>query len=511
VGIQTAFESGRKIAERIKDSTALSYALGYMATLRQEQARNAEALTLSRQAAFAAQQQGALGSLYRWQWLAGRLLRDEGKLDEAISAYRLAVGSLQEIRTQLALGCKRGTCMSFKETVQPVYFELADLLLQRSARTADVDPVQSDLREARATMERLKAAEMEDYFQDECVTALGSGSMDLDRLDSKTTAVYPILLADRVELIVSFPDAGLKQFTVPVERRQIEMAVSDFRRKIQDPSSRPLRQAKMLYDWLVFPYDAALREKGINTLIFIPDGILRTIPLSALHDGHAYVAERYAIVTSPGLSLTDPHPLKRNAPRLLLSGITQSVQGFSPLPSVSHELDQLQGMYKADVLKDEKFIAGQLEIDLQQSPYPIVHIASHGQFDSNSRKTFILAYDEKIGMDRLEKIMGVSNFRKEPVELLTLSACETALGDDRAALGLAGIALKAGTRSALASLWFVDDRATTQLIVSFYRQLLKKEVSKAEALRSAQLELINNAETEHPAFWAPFLLIGNWF
>jgi CHAT domain-containing protein len=202
--------------------------------------------------------------------------------------------------------------------------------------------------------------------------------------------------------------------------------------------------------------------------------------------------------------------LKRNAPRLLLSGITQSVQGFSPLPSVSQELVQLQGMYKADVLKDETFRVGQLENDLLQLPYPIVHIASHGQFDSNARKTFILAYDEKIGMDRLEKIMGVSNFRKEPVELLTLSACETAVGDDRAALGLAGVALKAGTRSALASLWFVDDRATTQLIVSFYRQLLKKEVNKAEALRAAQLELIHNADTEHPAFWAPFLLIGNW-
>ncbi|MFH0729968.1 MAG: CHAT domain-containing protein [Pseudomonadota bacterium] len=509
-GIQTAFESGRKVAERIQDSTALSYALGYMAALRQEQGRNAEALALFRQAAFAAQRQGALGSLYRWQWQAGRLLRDEGKLDAAISAYRLAVSSLQEIRSQLALGCKRGSCMSFKETVQPVYFELADLLLQRSAKIEDADPVQSDLREARSTMERLKAAELEDYFQDDCVTALGSGSMEMDRLDSKTTAVYPILLADRVELIVSFPDAGLRQFTVPVKQGQIETTVIDFRRKIQDPSSRPLRQAKMLYDWLVLPYDAALREKGISTLIFIPDGILRTIPLSALHDGHAFVAERYAIVTSPGLSLTDPHPLMRTAPRLLLSGISQSVQGFSPLPNVSLELDQLQGMYKSNVLKDEKFRVGQLEMDLQQSPYPIVHIASHGQFDSNSLKSFILAYDDKIGMDRLEKIMGVSHFRKEPVELLTLSACETALGDDRAALGLAGIALKAGTRSALASLWFVDDRATTQLIVAFYRQLRKTEVNKAEALQSAQLELINNADTHHPAFWAPFLLIGNW-
>jgi len=137
-------------------------------------------------------------------------------------------------------------------------------------------------------------------------------------------------------------------------------------------------------------------------------------------------------------------------------------------------------------------------------------ISSHGQFDRNPKKSFLLTYDSKLTMDRLEKLFRVTGLRKRQVELLTLSACQTAVGNERAALGLAGVALKAGARSALASLWFVDDEATSQLVGEFYQQLQNPELSKAQALQNAQRKLAKQRRFRHPAYWAPFLLIGNW-
>jgi len=141
----------------------------------------------------------------------------------------------------------------------------------------------------------------------------------------------------------------------------------------------------------------------------------------------------------------------------------------------------------------------------------VVHIASHGKFDKDPRKTFLLTYDGKLTMNDLEQLIGMSKFRKEPVELLTLSACQTAAGDDRAALGLAGVALKAGARSAIATLWFINDEATSELVADFYRQQsVNPSFSKAQALQQAQINMLKQEQYKHPAYWAPFLLIGNW-
>ncbi|OQW94747.1 MAG: hypothetical protein BWK79_04865, partial [Beggiatoa sp. IS2] len=135
---------------------------------------------------------------------------------------------------------------------------------------------------------------------------------------------------------------------------------------------------------------------------------------------------------------------------------------------------------------------------------------SHGQFNRDPKKTFLLTYDDKLTMDKLENLLGFSQSRKEPVELLTLSACQTAVGDERAALGLAGVAIKAGARSALASLWFVNDEATAELVTEFYKALKDPDFSRAQALQKAQKKLINQRALQHPAYWSPFLLIGSW-
>lgn len=147
---------------------------------------------------------------------------------------------------------------------------------------------------------------------------------------------------------------------------------------------------------------------------------------------------------------------------------------------------------------------------MKENPFTIVHIASHGKFEREVKNSFLLTFDDKLTMDHLNQVIGRFRYRDQPLELLSLSACQTAAGDDRAALGLAGIAIKAGARSALATLWFISDEASSALVVEFYHQLQDPTVSKAMALRNAQLKLLENPDYQHPIYWAPFLLLNNW-
>ncbi len=157
------------------------------------------------------------------------------------------------------------------------------------------------------------------------------------------------------------------------------------------------------------------------------------------------------------------------------------------------------------------FIESNVEREFKAHPYSIVHMASHGEFSSDVRKTFILTYDGALSLNALEQLIRPSQLREQPVELLALSACQTAAGDDRAALGLAGVAVKAGARSAFATLWCVNDAASTTLVGDFYETLQREPaLSKAKVLQRAQVKLLSQELTSHPCLWAPYLLIGNW-
>jgi CHAT domain-containing protein len=272
-----------------------------------------------------------------------------------------------------------------------------------------------------------------------------------------------------------------------------------------------LPAAQALYDLLLRPLEDRLAAAGIDTLVFVPDGPLRTIPLAALHDGERFVIDRYAVATVPSLELLDPRPVGAVAITPLLNGLTEGVQGFPPLPYVDQELTGIATIFGGEELRDAHFVAPEVEDSLARTPFSVVHIASHGEFAGDPKDSFLLTYDGRLDMDQLEQLIRLSRFRDEPVELLTLSACRTAAGDDRAALGLAGVAVKAGARAALATLWFINDQASSLLVTEFYRQLAATpRPSKAEALRQAQLAIKSDPRYRHPAYWSPFLIIGNW-
>ncbi len=503
------FNEAIVVSKTIGDHLAASYAEGNLGKLYEEEHRYQEALDLTRKAIFAAQKLKAPESLYLWQWQTGRLLKALGKIDDAISAYRRAVYNIQSIRQEMSIGYIN-TRFSFLESIKPVYFELVDLLLQRAASCQDREEYEPFLIEARKAVELLKVNDLRDYFRDDCVDAARSKITELDIVSQTAVVIYPILLPDRTELLVSLP-SGLKRFSVQIGAGTLTQEVRKLRRKLEKRTTREyLPHAQKLYDWLIRPLEPDLASITIDTLVFVPDGPLRTIPMAALHDGKQFLISKYALATTPGLDLTDPRPMNSEGSKMLAVGLTESVQGFPPLPNVHAELDAIRSLYGDNQLVNQDFLISSLKEKLQDEQLNIVHIASHGQFGNNVKDTFLLTFDDKLTMDVLGQFVGLFQFRDDPLELLILSACETAAGDDRAALGLAGVAVKAGARSAIATLWYINDQASSILISEFYKQIQDRSISRSVALQRAKLKLIKDQRYAHPCYWSPFLLINNW-
>jgi CHAT domain-containing protein len=497
------------IAAHVGDERVRSYADGYLGHLYETEHRYDESLQLTRQAVFSAQSANAPESLFRWQWQLGRVLAATGKLDEAIASYSHAATTLRPIRMEVASAWGNDSFVG-EDSVRALYFELADLLLHRASLTGDSQGAEQYLRLARDTIETYKATELRDYFRDDCVDTLQARITKLDTLAAGTAVVYPIVFADRLELLVSLP-SGLKRLSIPVSSARLTQEVRAFRKTVEKRTTREyLPHAQQLYDWLIRPLEPELASFRIDTLVFIPDGPLRTVPMAALHDGRQFLIEKFAVAATPGLNLTDPKPIDRAKVRLLTSGLTRAVQGFPSLPFVEEEINAIRSLYQGDQLLNAEFSTPRLEQELKDHPYGILHIATHGWFAADTTQSYLLTYNGKLTIDELDRLIGLFRYRKDPLELLTLSACQTGIGDDRSALGLAGVAIKAGARSALATLWFINDEASATLVSEFYRELRNPKLSKAQALQHAQQKLLADRVYEHPAYWSPFLLLNNW-
>ena len=432
-----------------------------------------------------------------------------GRGDEAIEAYRSSIITLQTIR-QEAPEAYATTATSFRESAGRVYFEMIDLLFERASSASESEDALPYLNEARETVELFKVAELRDYFRDDSVDTYLARETGLDDISPDAAIIYPIILPDRLELLVGI-GSRLSRITVPVREEALTNLVRIFRLLLEDPTSDGyLAPAEQLYEWLIRPLEPRLESSGVETLVFVPDGPLRTIPMAALHDGSEFVIAKYAVAVTPSLSLSDPRPLERENISVLTVGLTEAVQNFVALPSVADEAAAISALYPGTSLLDERFVLENMESELTETEFSIVHVASHAAFASNPEDSFLLTYDDRITLDDLGDLIGRFRLRENPIELLVLSACESASGDDRAALGLAGVAVKAGANSALATLWQISDEATSELIAHFYRELHETSFTKAKALQQAQLELMSDARYEHPLFWSPFILINNW-
>lgn len=335
-----------------------------------------------------------------------------------------------------------------------------------------------------------------------------------NQVDPDTAVIYPIILADRLEVIFALPAHPLLRTTIQEPKETIETTIRQMRNSLRRTSflEERLPLAKKLYDWLIRPVADELALHQIKTLVFVLDGPLRNVPMAALYDGQQYLVEKYAIAINPSLQLLAERrsSLPPGKVKALLGGLSQATQGFSPLPAVELELAAIAAQIPTETLLNQAFTADALKEEMVKTPFPVIHLATHGQFSSNPEETFILTWDDKIKIKDLQNILRQRRQQTPPLELLVLSACQTAEGDNRATLGLAGMAVRSGARSTLATLWSVNDQSTAVFMAEFYRQLNQPHTTKAEAERLGQIKLLKDPKYRHPFYWAPFVLVGNW-
>ncbi|RUT04409.1 hypothetical protein DSM106972_046370 [Dulcicalothrix desertica PCC 7102] len=503
---------GVQQASSINDPRALSYALGTLAEVYEQNQQWQEALNLNKQAWSKSQDINAPDIAYRWEWQLGRIFKEQNNITEAIKAYDASIETLSNFRTDLA-GVNREIQFNFRDSVEPIYRQSVELLLQEKGQS------KPDLDKVRKRMEALQLAELDNYFREAC---LNNQFVALDKVvDNKnpdTAILYPIILDNQLGVILKLPgQSSLIHKASAISSKEVEQVIAQMRDNIVEPDEIQKFQAasKQLYKWLIKPIEAEINnsKNKIKTLVFIPDGSLRNIPMAALYDeiSKKYLVQKYAIAISPGLQLFTPKPLARQKLNALAGGLSQPPKPFKSLPYVGEELKSIQKAGVTTVtLYNDKFKSKILEQTINAQPFRVVHLATHGKFSSKASETFILASDKRIYVAELNELLkSRERSRTEPIELLVLSACETAAGDKRAALGLAGIALRAGARSTLASLWQIGDESTERFINQFYHHLTKGK-STAEALQLAQLNLLESDKFNRPLSWAPYVLIGNW-
>jgi CHAT domain-containing protein len=504
-------------ARRLNDLRAEAYALGQLGHLYETSQQWAEAEALTRAALQIAQAMQADDVAVSWQWQLGRILNQQGRTSAAIVAYNQAVEALSVLRGDL-VAINPEVQFSFRDQVEPIYRQLVQLLL-------DDNPTQVALTQARLVIEALQLAELNNFFREAC---LDTKPQQIDQVDANAAVIYSIILPDRLAVILSLPAQPLRYHFTKLRpssdraanqpTQAVDQVFDDFFATLNPfvTSQNPLRPQQQLYDWLIRPIAADIGKSEIKTLVFVMDGVLQGVPLAALHDGQQYLIENYSLALTPGLQLLPPRSLPSRQFKTLAGGLSESRQGFSALPGVAQELQEIAAIVPTSILLNQTFSQSQLAQKLDSDSFPIVHLATHGQFSSDADQTFLLTWDGKLKLEDLNQLLELNTTSRQsgsthqPIELLILSACQTAVGDKRAALGLAGVAIRSGARSTIATLWSVQDNSTAELITQFYNHLKQPGMTRAEALRQAQLSLLRSPDYQHPYYWAPFVLVGNW-
>jgi CHAT domain-containing protein len=346
--------------------------------------------------------------------------------------------------------------------------------------------------------------------------------------------IYPVLLDNRIEIMVVPPkDKGkpFRKFSVVPSQEAVESILTDYRNNIRDVGSNDyLEQSQVLYDLIMRPIDTQLKAMKINTLVFVMDAGLRVVPPAAMHDGKQFVVERYGIASVASMRVTKIEERDRKSTRILAMGLTDAVSGFSALPSVDVEIKTIaSNVLEGSSFLNKDFTVSNLQAQRQLGKYNILHLGTHGKFVSdNSGESFIQFWDSRLSLSEIPEL----RFDKPAIDMLTLSACQTAVGNN---LGISGLAVESGAKSVLASLWEVSDAGTAPLMISFYKAF-PDAINKAQAMQKAQVSLlsgkvniqngqitgilglpnvqlpagIGDIDLSHPFYWSSFILVGNW-
>jgi CHAT domain-containing protein len=556
----TLIQKARTISEEIKDARAWSYALGNLAGLYEycnlqniicQQHSSSESLNeskiLTSEALIKSQPSAMPDIAYQWQWQLGRLARRKPETEQsAIAYYESAIKTLESARGNLR-ATTLDTQFSFRDNVEPIYRELVSLLLPSDTRSS----ISENREKALYYVESLQITELENVLKcnlKNLRTLKVNWSSDknnfitnfLDR-NSDSALLYPILLKDRIAVMLKSKGTNLQyQSTAQVSsflgdninhvQMTIEKSLKDLKRaQYRVPPSDLDNPLYKLHSWIVAPFQSTLEQEKIKNLIFVLDSSLRKVPMSALYDGKKFLAqEDFTVSVSPSVQLlesTNSKPNKNRFSKVLVAGAVEERKGFDSNGWVTEQISLVKNQFKnSKVLsfgspKDEKFTKKKFQQAIQYSSYDIVHLATHGKFSSDPKQTFILTDDKSdyprdysININEFGKIFRSTGRSISTIDLLVLSACQTADGDSRAVLGIAGLSVRTKANSTLAPLWKVDQDSSTLFLKEFYKNLVESGMSKREALHYAQKEFLdrpNKLGYDAPYHWAAFVLIGS--
>lgn len=417
-------------------------------------------------------------------------------------------------------------------TLPPVEIDMVVRQLEESFTTEFEDYLGKDIQTARVNLSQARGIMEDAQISNNIETAIIYAIFVPKTFQTATTAKQP---SDELELVaVTAKGKPIRKHLLGANREKVLKVAQEFRSGVTNVRNQEgyLLPSQQLYQWLIAPLAEDLAARGVKNLVFIVDSGLRSLPLAALHDGKSFLIEKYSISLMPSLSLTDTSYRNiKNAQVLAMGADTFSEQ--KPLPAVPIELGAIAGkIWKGKYFLNNAFTLENLKAQRRETPFGIIHLATHANFQPGQpSESYIQLWNSKLRLDQIRQL----GWHNPPVELLVLSACRTALGDEEAELGFAGLAVQAGVKSALASLWYVSDEGTLGLMTEFYQELKISSI-KAEALRQAQLAMlrgevriesgklrsggeeiilppelarVGNLQLTHPYYWAAFTMIGS--
>jgi CHAT domain-containing protein len=476
----------------------------------------------------------------------GKLFAETKQPEIAILFYKKSVNIIESFRRSFPHRLNPEDQKSFLETFGERYRSLTNLLIK-----------QGRIIEALQVLDLLKVQELEDYLKnikgsdrsaqgvrllepekaisDELLVISFDNSKEinsqlanqiqqlpkseinkvpdyLQKIPQETALLYPLILSDRLEIILFSPNTTPISRTVKISQKELETLVTDFRAALLDTGSEDYKEpAAQLYNLLIKPIEAELTQAKTTTIFYAPDGILRYIPIAVLYDGKQWLAEKYRISNLISYSLFDFAPRLKTQPNILAGAFGgkagEKKFGQTGLPATLTEVQAIANSFTNSVTLTEEGFSRQA-IESKFRNHNILHLATHAQFNTGTPDNSFIIFGNG---DKI-KLNEITDWQIPNIDLIVLSACQTGvgkLGDGVEILGFGYQIQKAGAKNAIASLWSVNDEGTQALMDTFYQELKKGDVSSTEALHRAQVALIKSPKYNHPNYWSAFFAIGN--
>ncbi len=495
-----------KLLNIISNTNLASMIYGATGKLELLQNNYKKALDSFHKASFFAQTQNIKPDLlYYWKFRIAQIYKNDGNIDKAIDIYTDSLSLLEPIKQQLYYGF-RDINDRFNNDIVPIYQDLIELHFEKLQTLDDDKKIDQRLKTIITLYNKLKISELEFFYLNECISTFSGTQIEIP---SDTVIIYPIALQNQL-LIITQTNKNYSYHTHYLPFKELEQLVKDFRYQLQvKTNAKFINFAHALYDMIIAPFEYDLKENNITQLVFSPQGFMGLIPYSTLMKNNKFLIEDFSIAQINTLETTQ-FKKQDNNPFALVLGLSDARHGMSALPNVVNEVKNVSSMFdKTTILLNTDYTANKVKDVLKKERITHLHIATHGVFDFDPQESFLSAYDKPIKLENLKALLDTNYNKSDGYDLITLSACQSSIGNEKALLGLAGVGLQSGASTVLATLWYVDDEATKEIINTFYVSLKNKR-SRAQSLQDAQNNLIKTKRYWHPAFWSPFIIIGDW-